>query len=83
MNRPYSAKDHLPGELYRAEQVRTLDRLAIEEQGIGGFELMSRAGEAAFAWSAGRMKNRSVCLPDRVITVAMPGYWRRWRACME
>jgi hydroxyethylthiazole kinase-like uncharacterized protein yjeF len=49
MNRPYSAKDHLPGELYRAEQVRTLDRLAIEEQGIGGFELMSRAGEAAFA----------------------------------
>ena len=49
MNRPYSARDHLPGELYRADQVRELDRRAIEEGGIDGFELMSRAGEAAFA----------------------------------
>ncbi|MDY6919112.1 MAG: NAD(P)H-hydrate dehydratase [Pseudomonadota bacterium] len=38
----------LPTALYRAEEVRELDRLAIEEQGIAGFELMSRAGEAAF-----------------------------------
>lgn len=49
MNRPYSARDHLPGELYTAAQVRELDRLAIDGAGIDGFELMSRAGEAAFA----------------------------------
>jgi NAD(P)H-hydrate epimerase len=49
MNRPYTARDHLPGELYRAEQVRELDRLATEQENISGFELMSRAGEAAFA----------------------------------
>ena len=49
MNRPYSVRDHLPGELYRAEQVRELDRRAIAEGGIEGFELMLRAGEAAFA----------------------------------
>ncbi len=34
--------------LYRAEQVRELDRLAIEKHGIPGYELMSRAGAAAF-----------------------------------
>ncbi|MCD8532142.1 MAG: NAD(P)H-hydrate epimerase [Saccharospirillaceae bacterium] len=49
MNRPYTARDHLPGELYRADQVRELDRLATEQENISGFELMSRAGEAAFA----------------------------------
>ena len=48
MNRPFTAKDHLPGELYTAAGVRELDRLAIAG-GISGFELMSRAGEAAFA----------------------------------
>ncbi|MEJ2645515.1 MAG: NAD(P)H-hydrate dehydratase [Gammaproteobacteria bacterium] len=35
--------------LYRAEQVRELDRIAIQEQGIDGYELMCRAGAAAFA----------------------------------
>ncbi|TVQ42102.1 MAG: NAD(P)H-hydrate dehydratase [Wenzhouxiangella sp.] len=35
--------------LYCAEQVRELDRLAIEEHGIPGYELMNRAGVAAFA----------------------------------
>lgn len=49
MNRPYSARDHLPGELYTTAQVRQLDKLAIAESGDDGFELMSRAGEAAFA----------------------------------
>lgn len=49
----------LPGDLYRAADVRELDRRAIEEQGIPGFELMSRAGRAAFAllrerWPAAR-----------------------------
>lgn len=34
--------------LYRAEQVRELDRIAIEDFGTDGFELMRRAGRAAF-----------------------------------
>lgn len=34
--------------LYRAEQVRELDRIAIEMAGIPGYTLMSRAGEVAF-----------------------------------
>ena len=38
----------LPFELYRAAQVRELDRIAIEERGVPGYTLMSRAGEAAF-----------------------------------
>jgi len=38
----------LPVSLYRAEQVRELDRRAIEEAGIAGSELMQRAGQAAF-----------------------------------
>ena len=38
----------LPKNLYRAEQVRELDRIAIEEIGIPGMKLMERAGSAAF-----------------------------------
>ena len=38
----------LPTPLYRAEDVRALDRYAIEEVGIAGFELMQRAAQAAF-----------------------------------
>ena len=38
----------LPVELYRAAQVRELDRIAIEDRGIPGYTLMNRAGEAAF-----------------------------------
>ena len=34
--------------LYTAAQVRELDRVAIEDQGIDGFELMQRAASAAF-----------------------------------
>jgi NAD(P)H-hydrate epimerase len=49
----------LPRELYRAEQVRELDRIAIEELGIPGETLMERAGIAAFdelrrTWPAAR-----------------------------
>lgn len=34
--------------LYRAEQVRELDRLTIEKHGVPGYELMQRAGQAVF-----------------------------------
>lgn len=37
-------------DLYTVEQVRALDRRAIDDLGISGFELMSRAAAAAFAW---------------------------------
>jgi len=40
---------NLPIKLYRAAQVRELDRIAIQERGIPGFELMSRAGAEVFA----------------------------------
>lgn len=43
-----SDRDRLPHALYRAEQVRRLDRCAIRDQGIPGIELMNRAGEAAY-----------------------------------
>lgn len=38
----------LPLKLFRVPQVRELDRIAIEEFGIAGFELMSRAGRKVF-----------------------------------
>ncbi|MBA1331543.1 carbohydrate kinase, partial [Candidatus Endoriftia persephone str. Guaymas] len=38
----------MPNALYRAEQVREFDRIAIEEYGIPGSELMERAGSRAF-----------------------------------
>lgn len=40
---------NLPVQLYRARDVRALDRLAIEHGGVTGFELMTRAGEVVFA----------------------------------
>jgi NAD(P)H-hydrate epimerase len=40
--------ERLPHALYRAAQVRELDRTAIEDQGIAGAELMERAGTAAY-----------------------------------
>jgi NAD(P)H-hydrate epimerase len=40
---------NLPIKLYRAAQVRELDRIAIQERGIPGFELMGRAGAEVFA----------------------------------
>ena len=40
--------------LYRAEQVRELDRLAIEVHGIDGYELMNRAGLRVFQTLRGR-----------------------------
>ncbi|MBL6985798.1 MAG: NAD(P)H-hydrate dehydratase [Methylobacter sp.] len=38
----------LPINLYLAAQVRELDRIAIQDRGISGFELMSRAGAEVF-----------------------------------
>ncbi|MBT8132720.1 MAG: NAD(P)H-hydrate dehydratase [Gammaproteobacteria bacterium] len=38
----------LPVKIYRAAQVREMDRVAIEKLGIPGYTLMYRAGEAAF-----------------------------------
>lgn len=38
----------LPEALYTADQVRELDRRAIEDHRIDGYELMTRAGKAAF-----------------------------------
>ncbi len=43
-----SEHQQLPTALYRAEQVRELDRCAIQDHGIPGINLMRRAGEAAF-----------------------------------
>lgn len=40
--------DELPYNLYRADQVREMDRLAIEQEGIPGPTLMERAGAAVF-----------------------------------
>jgi len=48
MQRLIQSSDRLPHALYRAEQVRELDRTAIEDQGIPGAELMERAGRAAY-----------------------------------
>ena len=41
------ARAELPKAIYTAEQVRRLDRIAIDKFGISGYELMCRAGEAA------------------------------------
>jgi len=38
----------LPSSLYRVEQVREMDRIAIEDHGIPGYTLMQRAASAAY-----------------------------------
>ncbi len=45
---------NLPNELYTAAQVREMDRLTIEEFGVPGYDLMCRAGEAAFRAASNR-----------------------------
>ena len=49
--RPMAKTEQLPHALYRAGQVRELDRQAIERFGIPGSLLMQRAGEAAYELS--------------------------------
>lgn len=51
--------ERLPRAIYSVEQVRDLDRRAIEEHGVPGYELMRRAAAAALAalrarWPAAR-----------------------------
>ncbi len=48
MHQPMPSSKQLPHALYRAEQVRALDRAVIEDHGIPGLTLMERAGAAAF-----------------------------------
>ena len=43
-----SKSSRLPSALYRADQVRELDRIAIEGCGIEGFSLMHKAASVAF-----------------------------------
>tara|TARA_B100000029_G_scaffold515582_1_gene623374 strand:+ start:432 stop:1991 length:1560 start_codon:yes stop_codon:yes gene_type:complete len=52
-----------PVSVYTADQVRTIDRLAIKKLGVTGYELMCRAGEASFSL----LQN---CWPD-VQTIAV------------
>ena len=52
--------------LYTAEQVRELDRLAIQEAGIPGYTLMSRAGEACW-------QRLQACWPDARSIVVVCG----------
>jgi NAD(P)H-hydrate epimerase len=59
MTRLMPHSDRLPHALYRAEQVRALDRAAIQDHGIPGAALMERAGAAAYRllrrrWPAAR-----------------------------
>ncbi|QQD20581.1 NAD(P)H-hydrate dehydratase [Oceanospirillaceae bacterium ASx5O] len=49
MNRPYSARDHLPAALYCAADVRAMDQQVMHNEGISALQLMGRAAEAAFA----------------------------------
>lgn len=48
MTRPMPQTDRLPHALYTAAQVREFDRLAIQDYGIPGAELMERAGTASY-----------------------------------
>ncbi len=48
MSQPLPKTEQLPHALYRAEQVRALDLIAINDHGIPGITLMERAGAAAF-----------------------------------
>ena len=68
MKRPFSARDHLPRRIDSVEGVRELDRRIIERMGDNGFELMSHAGEAAFALLLSRWPDAS-----RIALVAGPG----------
>ncbi len=54
--------DQLPYALYTAAQVREFDRIAIEEYGIPGADLMERAGTRACHWMQARWPGLSEIL---------------------
>lgn len=59
MTQSFPSYEHLPAELFTAAAVRELDQRALADEQIPAFELMSRAGQAAFAcllqrWPAAR-----------------------------
>ena len=54
--------------LYSAAQCREVDRVAIEEHGIPGFDLMSRAGQRAFD-----ILVRELGSPGRLVVLCGPG----------
>ena len=63
MKRPFSPRDHLPTDIYPVAGVRELDRRLIARMGDNGYELMSHAGEAAFALLLSRWPDaRSLCI---------------------
>jgi ADP-dependent NAD(P)H-hydrate dehydratase / NAD(P)H-hydrate epimerase len=53
-----SLRSRIPDALYRADQARELDRIAIQDLGIPGATLMERAGTAAFAALRARWPGR-------------------------
>jgi hydroxyethylthiazole kinase-like uncharacterized protein yjeF len=60
MTRLLPETNRLPRALYRANQVRGFDRVAIEQEGIAAEQLMERAGAAAFAALRARWPNARV-----------------------
>jgi hydroxyethylthiazole kinase-like uncharacterized protein yjeF len=54
IQRQYNHRMPLPTVLYSAAQVRALDAYAIEQQGVPGYTLMKRAGEAALRYMRSR-----------------------------
>ena len=71
----------LPSNLYRAADVRELDRTAIEVAGIPGIELMERAGREAFGVLriGGRLRGTWQSSQVRAITEAMATWSPGWR----
>lgn len=49
--------DSLPANIYAVEAVREIDRTTIEDHGVPGYTLMSRAGAAAVAEARARFPN--------------------------
>ena len=54
--------------LFSAAQCREMDRVAIEEHGIPGFDLMSRAGQRAFD-----ILVRELGSPQQLVVLCGPG----------
>lgn len=48
---------NLPAEIYSVESVRAIDQVAINDAGIGGYALMTRAAEAALAEAQARFSD--------------------------